>query len=159
MRIKTRPPIFGSVVEILVADITSTANVRIHTDRSARKTHENYFAFADYHDCAVVLARVDRPKDKVAVKSVVDIMHRWVIEYLEVEQFSSLAELNEAVATQLHDINAKPFRGSEPPRFTELEQFEAEHRRALPEKSRKQLCGVKPKLGSDHQTQLDHRFY
>ena len=127
-------------------DNTSTASVRIHADESARKVQETYFAFADYHDCAVVPTRVNRPKDKAAVESAVDIIDRWVIEYLEIEQFSSLAELNDAIAAQLQDINARPFRGGETTRFAELEQLEAEHLQPVPARAWTQSVWRKAKV-------------
>src|SRR5690625_1121420 len=150
---------FGGVTEILVPDNTSTASVRIHADESARKIQETYFAFADYHDCAVVPTRVNRPKDKAAVESAVDIVDRWVIEYLEVEQFTSLEELNETIATRVQDINARPFRGGETTRFAELEQFETEHLQPLPARAWTQSVWRKAKVGPDYHIQVDHRRY
>lgn len=150
---------FGGVAQILVPDNTSTASVRIHSDEAARKVQDTYFAFADYHDCAVVPTRVNRPKDKAAVESAVDIIDRWVIEYLEVEQFSTLAELNEAIANQLQGINARPFRGGETTRFEELAQFEAEYLQPLPARAWTQSVWRKAKVGPDYHIQVDHRRY
>jgi hypothetical protein len=150
---------FGGVTEILVPDNTSTASVRIHAAESARKIQETYFAFADYHDCAVVPARVNRPKDKAAVESAVDIVDRWVIEYLEIAEFTSLAELNEAIATRLQDINARPFSGGETTRFAELAQFEAQHLQPLPARAWTQSVRRKAKVGPDYHIQVDHRRY
>lgn len=149
----------GGVPEIIVPDNTSTASVRIHVDEAARKVQETYFAFADYHDCAVVPTRVNRPKDKAAVETAVGIVDRWVIEYLEIEQFHSLTELNEAIATRIDHINAQPFRGGETTRFAELAAFEAPHLQSLPERAWTQSVWRKAKVGPDYHIQVDHRRY
>src|SRR5699024_2709295 len=91
--------------------------------------------------------------------SAVDIIDRWVIEYLEVEHFSCLAELNEAITVQLQDINSRPFRGGDTTRFAELAQFEAESLQPLPDRAWTQSVWRKAKVGPDYHIQVDHRRY
>ena len=56
---------------------------------------------ADHYGTAIVPARVRKPRDKAAVESAVNTVNKRVIGYLLEETWTTLAELNEAIAERV----------------------------------------------------------
>ncbi|WP_417802500.1 Mu transposase domain-containing protein [Thermophilibacter provencensis] len=64
---------------------------------------------AEHYGCAVVPARVRRPRDKAAAEKAVDLCETWVLAPLADERFSALSELNSEVRRLVGLLNARPF--------------------------------------------------
>lgn len=98
----------GGVPDILVPDNCATA-----TDRKRRsepvKVNGSYLEMAEHYGCAVVPARVRKPKDKAAVEKAVDLCEMHVLAPLAEEQLTSLEELNREVERRVDALNARPF--------------------------------------------------
>ena len=85
----------------------------------------SYQDLATHYGCAVIPARVRKPRDKAAVEIGVQIVQRWILAALRKRAFYSLGELNEAIAVLLDVFNRKPFKklpGNRYTRFLELDQ-------------------------------------
>ena len=63
-----------------------------------------------HYGLAVLPARPRKPKDKAKVERAVQVVQRWVLARLRDRVFTSLPELNEAIAELVAVINAKPMR-------------------------------------------------
>lgn len=72
--------------------------------------NEQYRRMAEHYGCAVVPARVRRPKDKAAVEMSVGVVERRVIAALRDRTFIGLGELAEAIEEAVDAVNAAPFQ-------------------------------------------------
>ena len=73
------------------------------------KVNDAYLEMAEHYGCAVVPARVRRPRDKAAAEKAVDLCETWVLAPLADERFSALSELNSEVRRLVGLLNARPF--------------------------------------------------
>jgi len=87
---------FGGVVATLVPD-NLKAGVISHTKRVIRLSRA-IVELASYYRLWVDPTRVRRPRDKAKVEERVRAVQNWVLAPLRDEHFTSLAELNEAIA-------------------------------------------------------------
>ena len=98
----------GGVPDILVPDNCATA-----TDRRRKgepvKVNDAYLEMAEHYGCAVVPARVRKPRDKAAAEKAVDLCETWVLAPLADERFPALPELNSEVRRLVGLLNARPF--------------------------------------------------
>jgi len=89
----------------------------------------SYAALIKHYGTAVVPARSRKPRDKPGVENGVLQAYRWLLAPLRHRQFFSLAELNQAIALLLVELNDKPMA---PPREDSRRTlFEAVERAAL----------------------------
>ncbi len=145
----------GGAPDILVPDNCATA-----TDRRRKgepvKVNDAYLEMAEHYGCAVVPARVRRPRDKAAAEKAVDLCETWVLAPLAGERFSSLAELNSEVRRLVDALNARPFSRREGCRD---DAFFGEERVALhplPDAPFEWYEWRRCKVSPDYHVQADH---
>jgi transposase len=103
-------------------------NPRTGVDRACRyepDLNRTYHEMALHYGVAVMPARPYKPRDKAKVENAVLLAERWIVAALRHRRFSSLAEVNEAVAELLEKLNRRPFRkrqGSRESLFAELDR-------------------------------------
>ena len=98
----------GGVPDILVPDNCATATDRRRKSEPV-KVNDAYLEMAEHYGCAVVPARVRRPRDKAAAEKAVDLCETWVLAPLAEERFTSFDELNAEVRRLVDALNARPF--------------------------------------------------
>lgn len=102
----------GGAPDIIVPDNCATA-----TDRGKRgapvKVNDAYLGMAEHYGCAVVPARVRRPRDKALAEKAVDHCETWVLAPLAGERFGTLSELNAAASELVDALNARPHSNRE----------------------------------------------
>jgi hypothetical protein len=59
---------------------------------------------------AILPTRSRKPRDKAKVEVAVLVVERWILARLRNRRFFSLAELNQAIAELVSDLNARPMR-------------------------------------------------
>jgi transposase len=99
---------FGGVPAQLVPD-----NPRVGVDRAnwyEPGLNRTYLDLATHYGTAILPARVRKPRDKAKVEVAVLVVERWILARLRHRRFFSLAELNEAMALLVTDLNARPMR-------------------------------------------------
>ena len=82
-------------------------------DRACRcepDLNRSYQEMAAYYGVAVVPARPRKPRDKAKVEAGVQVVERWIVAALRKRRFSSLGELNQAIAELLERMNRRDFR-------------------------------------------------
>jgi transposase len=72
--------------------------------------NRTYQELAGHYGAVVVPARPGKAKDKAKVEGTVLIAQRWIVARLRNRTFFEHAELNEAVAGLLEDLNARPMQ-------------------------------------------------
>ena len=102
------PQAAGGVPDIIVPDNCAAA-----TDRGRKsgpvKVNGAHLGMAERYGCAVVPARVRKPRDKASAEKAVDLCETWVLAPLAGERFTSLDELNAEVRRLVDALNARPF--------------------------------------------------
>jgi transposase len=116
---------FGGAVQILVPDNAATATHRRARGDAARFVTDRYRQMADHYGVAVVPARRRKPRDKAAVESGVNVVNKRVIGYLAGETWTTLAELNDAIAERVFEINHEIRRADGTTRFELFSEEEA----------------------------------
>lgn len=148
----------GGVPDIIVPDNCATA-----TDRGRKsgpvKVNDAYLEMAEHYGCAVVPARVRKPRDKASAEKAVDLCETWVLAPLAGERFTSLDELNAEVRRLVDALNARPFSRREGCRD---DAFFGEERAALnplPEAPFEWCEWRRCKVSPDYHVQCDHMRY
>src|SRR5205823_4912348 len=72
--------------------------------------NRTYLDLATHYGTAILPARPRRPRDKAKVEVAVLVVERWILARLRNRRFFSLAELNQAIAELVVDLNARPMR-------------------------------------------------
>lgn len=91
-----------------------------------------YQDFATHYGTAILPARVAAPRDKAKVETAVQIVEREILAPLRHERFTSLAELNHAVAFARERVNERPFQKLAGSRRSVFEATERGTLRLLP---------------------------
>jgi transposase len=111
------------VPEVVVPD-----NLRSGVSKACRyepDINPTYQGMASHYGVAVLPARVRKPRDKAKAESGVLLVERWILARLRKRTFFSLAELNQAIAHLLTQLNDRPFKklpGSRRELFEKLDQ-------------------------------------
>ena len=99
----------GGVPHIPVPDNTKvaiTSPCRYEPD-----INPTYAEMAAHYGCAVIPARVRKPKDKAKVENAVLQVERWILAPLRGRTFFSLAEANQAISERLDFLNNRTMKG------------------------------------------------
>jgi len=114
---------FGGVPVAIVPDNLKSAVTK--SSRYEPRLNENFEAFAEHYGMAVLPARAYKPKDKSLVEGAVKIVYNRIYTNLQKREFTSLAQLNQAISLLLDNHNTAPFQGrtcSRMDQFIELEK-------------------------------------
>jgi transposase len=148
---------FGGVPAICVVD---NAKALITKPLAYEPAVQRTFAtFAEHYGLAVLNARVHRPKDKAKVEVAVQIVQRWVLARLRNVRFTSLAQVNEAIAALVALLNARKMRKLGASRLELFERVEKAALRPLPAEpyvyTEWKICRV----GRDYHVEVGGHYY
>lgn len=101
---------FGGVPTLLVPDNLKSAVDRV-TKTEGQVINYTFSKLAEHYDTIVLPARPKEPTDKAAVEIGVRLAQRWAIGRLRHRTFTSLGELNLALAEMNQLMNDKPMKG------------------------------------------------
>jgi transposase len=150
---------FAGVAQILVPDNASTATYRKKRGDAARFVIDRYRQMADHYGCAIVPARVRKPRDKAAVESAVNTVNKRVIGYLLEETWTTLVELNEAIDERVWEINHEIRRADGTTRFELFTDEEAPVLAPLPDERFEQVQWKELKAGRNYHVTADYQHY
>ncbi len=148
---------FGGVPELLVPDNLKAAVTQ--ADRYAPKINDTYAEMAAHYGTAVLPARPYKPKDKAKAEVAVQIVERWILARLRHQTFFSLAELNQAIAELLPELNERPFQGRTESRRDLFEALDRPALRPLPQDDYEYAEWRRAKPGIDYHVEVDKRLY
>jgi len=148
---------FGGAPRLLVPDNLKTGVEKANWySPSINKT---YHELAEHYGCAVIPARVRKPKDKPSVEGAVGNITTWIIAALRNRRFFSLADLNDAIAEKLQVFNEKPFQKKPGSRLSAFTDEEKEFLQPLP-KNRYELAVWKKLICAfNYHISVDKNFY
>jgi len=113
---------YGGTPAAIVPDNLKAAVTRHGKYES--ELNEDFAAFAEHHGCAVMPARVRRPKDKALVEDAVKLVYKNIYTKLEGQVFYDLESLNQAIMVALEIHNNAPMTGGRPSRRAQYEEYE-----------------------------------
>lgn len=88
--------------------------------------------FARHYGCSVLPARAYHPQDKPKVELSVQLVERWILARLRRVQFTSVEDVNDAIAPLLHWLNQREFQKLPGSRASVFAQIDAPALMALP---------------------------
>jgi transposase len=99
---------FGGVPELIVPDnLKSGVRAACYYEPDVNPT---YHDLAVHYGTTVLPARAYHPRDKAKVESGVQVAERWILAPLRHHTFTSLVELNRAIAPLREALNDRPFQ-------------------------------------------------
>ncbi len=151
---------FGGVTAMWVPDNLKAAVVSNKRGEGAI-LNPSYAECADHYGALILPARPRRPKDKAAVELGVKLVQRWILARLRHRVFTTLDDLNRAIAELLEVFNAKPMRGvggkSRQQLFEALDQPALKPLPAEPYTFAEWQIGVR--VGQDYHVRFGDQYY
>lgn len=148
---------FGGVPEVLVPDNLKAGVKR--ADRYEPELNPTYAELARHYGCAVVPARVRKPRDKAKVEAAVLLAERWILAALRHQRFSTLQQVREAIAPLLEKLNARPMRKVGKSRRQLFEELDRPALRPLPPERYELASWKKARVNIDYHVELDEHLY
>jgi transposase len=114
---------YGGVTHVTVPDCLKQGVLKCHLYDP--DLNPAYAALGAHFSTAIVAARPGRPKDKAIAEGLVKLLCRYVRYRYRRHRFTSIAEINRALAECIQNINNKPhtrFRLSRRERFEQVER-------------------------------------
>ena len=99
---------FGGVTDILQCDNLKTGVASHAPDEVV--VNRTFREFGDYYGLAIIPTGVRKPKHKASVEGNVGKIGERIALMLRNQRFFSMAELEDAVAAKLADLNSRPFK-------------------------------------------------
>jgi transposase len=113
---------YGGVPQLIVPD--NARALIAEADRYEPRANATVQDLCRHYGTSVLPARPRSPKDKAAAESSVQVITRWVLARLRHRQFSTVGEVDAAIAALLPSVNERPFQklaGSRASVFAELD--------------------------------------
>jgi len=123
---------FGAVPLVVVCDNLKSGVTR--ASRTEPIVNASYQHMAEHYQLTVLPTRARQPKDKAKVEGGVLIVERWILFRLRKRVFTSLGELNQAIAELLADLNQRPFQNLPGSRASTFETVDKPAMRPLPDR-------------------------
>ena len=147
----------GGVPAQLVPD-----NPRVGVDRAnwyEPGLNRTYLDLATHYGTAILPTRVRRPRDKAKVEVAVLVVERWILARLRHRRFFSLAELNEAIALLVTDLNARPMRRLGVSRRDLFRQLDHPALKPLPAQAYEYAEWRLRRVSLDYHVEIDGHYY
>lgn len=150
---------YGGVVQIVVPDNPTTSTHQARKGDTERVVNARYQQLADHYATAIVPARARKPRDKAAVENAVNVVNKRVIGYLQDDVWTSLAELNEAIAERVWEINHDLRRADDSTRWERFTTQEQALLAALPDSVFEEVTWKELKVGRNYHVTCDTQRY
>lgn len=121
--------------------------------------HGDFQYMASFFGCAVIPARVRKPRDKAVVEAAVKVATMWIIAALRGRTFFSLEELNRAISELLDKLNNRPFKKMPGCRRSVFESVDKPALKPLPEERYEYTRIGFTKAGLDYHIKIDDHLY
>jgi transposase len=148
---------FGGVAAIWVPD-NLKSGVK-HADYYDPELNPTYADLCRHYGAVVIPARKRKPRDKAKVEQGVLLAERWVLAVLRHRDFTSFAEVCEAVRPLCERLNERPMQKLKKSRREVFESIERAALQPLPS-TPYELCEWKRvKVNIDYHIQFDDHYY
>ena len=147
----------GGVPAIVVSDNLKSAVTR--ASRYEPDLNATFQEMAAHYGIAIIPARPYKPRDKAKVEVGVQIVERWIMAALRKERFTSLGDLNEAIATLVERANVKPFKKLEGSRASLFTEIDRPALRPLPDTPYEFASWRAAKVNIDYHVEVERHYY
>ena len=147
----------GGSPKLLIPDNTLTAVKRPCYYEPT--IHRSYADFAAHYGMAILPTRVRKPRDKAAAETGILHAQRRILARLRNRQFFSLAELNEAIASEVDAINEAPFQKLEGSRKSQFEEIDRPALMPLPQAPYEYAEWLSSRAGVNYHIEVEKHFY
>jgi transposase len=148
---------FGGVPQIVVPDnLKSGVTQACHYEPGINR---QYHAWAEHYGVAVIPARPNKPRDKAKVEKAVQTVERQILAPLRHQQFTSLAQLNEAIRCGLNQLNQQVMRDYSQSRQARFEQVDKPALQPLPTQPFEFASWKTAKVNLDYHIDVGRHFY
>lgn len=147
----------GGVARVLVPD-NLKSGVR-EADYYEPDLNPAYAELARHYGCAVVPARVRKPRDKAKVENGVLIVSRRMLAAVRDRRFFSLQELNEFLKAETAKLNQAPFQKLSGSRQSLFESLERPALLPLPSTPYEFAQWKRARVAIDYHVELEKNFY
>lgn len=121
--------------------------------------NEAFGQMAAHFSCAVLPARVRKPKDKAKVECAVGVATRWIFAKLRNRDFFGLEELRAAIRPLLEELNDHPFKKLPGSRRSAFESIDRPALKPLPPEPYEYFEIHKVTVNIDHHVEFEHHWY
>jgi transposase len=148
---------FGGVPDLIVPDNLKSGVTAAH--RFEPEVNRSYEELAQHYGCAILPARVRKPKDKAKVEKGVQDVERRILAPLRHRSFFSLHELNNAIRALLTEYNLRPFQQLPGCRRTLFEQLDQPALHPLPQCPYEFAAWKRARVNIDYHAAVEGHFY
>src|SRR6516165_2956606 len=121
--------------------------------------NRTYLDLATHYRTAILPTRVRKPRDKAKVEVAVLVVERWILARLRNRRFFSLAELNQAIAELVADLNARPMRRLGVSRRDLFLELDRPALKELPAEPYQYAEWRMRRVGLDYHVDIDGHYY
>ncbi len=148
---------FGGVPELLVCDnLKSGVTTPCRYEPQVQRTYEE---MAAYYGTAILPARVVKARDKAKVEAGVQIVEERILAPLRNRQFFSLAEIKQAIAPLLAELNSRQMQGRDHSRADLFATIDQPALKPLPARPYELGTWSRARVHIDYHIAVDSRFY
>ena len=147
----------GGVAAQLVPD-----NPKVGVDRAnwyEPGLNRTYLELATHYRTAILPTRPRKPRDKAKVEVGVLVVERWILARLRNRRFFSLAELNQAIAELVADLNTRPMRRLGVSRRDLFLELDSPALKPLPDEPFEYAEWRVRRVGLDYHVDIDGHYY
>jgi transposase len=148
---------FQGVPELIIPD-----NLKSGVSKACRyepDLNPTYQEMATHYGCAVIPARVRKPRDKAKVEAGVQVVERWVLARLRHRTFFSLQELNREIHALIDRLNNRPFKKLPGSRRSLFESLDSPALKPLPMEPYVYAEWKKAKVHIDYHIEVEGHYY
>lgn len=148
---------YGGVPHLLIPDNLKTGIKRASNyDPELNKT---YLELSEHYGCAIVPARVRKPKDKSIVEGTVGDVSTWIAAALRHERFFSFHQLNLAIWKKLHEFSQKPYQKKEGRRESVFLELDRPALKPLPSKTYEMAAWKVSTVSFNYHIEVERMYY
>ncbi len=148
---------FGGVPHILIPDNLKAGVSKAH--RYDPDINPNYQYFGEHYSVAIVPARVAEPRDKAKVEAAVKFIENQILAVLRNHTFTSIAQINAAIAPLLKVFNEKGFQKLPGTRRSQFESLDKPALKSLPLERYEYSTWKKARVNIDYHVVFENHYY
>lgn len=118
-----------------------------------------FMEFSRHYGTLIMPARPGKPKDKAKVENAVKLAKRWILARLRNRIFTSLSDMNEAIAELLERFNRKLMKKIGKSRLELFETLDKPHALPLPATAYEYSDWKPVKAGPDYHIEYEQHYY
>jgi len=148
---------FQGVPELLIPDNLKSAVTKV--SRYEPDLNPTYQELATHYGCAVIPARVRKPRDKAKVEVGVQVVERFILARLRHVTFFTLHDLNTHIQSLLSQLNHRPFRKLPGSRRSRYESLDRPALKPLPTDPYTYAEWKKARVHIDYHIEVEGHYY